>query len=177
MATTITTTASTTPNTSFGYSDAQTSTGLKILTTAAGSVPSLLCNLYKVGTPTGTLTAGLQADVAGVPSNIFLASGTLDISTLGSGSGNKADYTITFGTPYTVADATNYWAVLTPNNTRDSTNYIVATGSTSGTYNGGVEKLGTNLGVWSDDTGYDRFEFTISSAATYRRLGLLGVGQ
>ena len=177
MSTTITTTTSTTPNTSFGYPN-QVSAGLKVLMTQSGTVSAILANLYKNGSPTGTLKVGLQADSAGVPSNIFLDYGTISIASLGAGSGNKADYTFTFSGSVSVTNGTNYWVVMTPDNTLDGVNWIIACGAGSGTYNGGVEKLANNSQVWADDTGYDRHVLTINDigGATLPYRSLLGVG-
>lgn len=153
MSTTITTTALTNGVVGFCYDATQVDTAQSITMTAAGTVSSVLVNMYKVGSPTGTITVGIQADVSGHPSNTFLASGTVPVASL---SGTQADFTITLGSPVTVTNSTVYWIVFHSDGTRSTSNYITAAGAATGSpYAGGNNAYSNTTPTWTNDLASD----------------------
>ena len=162
---TITTTAGTVEFIGYGYSDSQVASAQSFLTTQAGTISSVLINTKKNGSPTGTLTVGIQTNVSGAPSNTFLNSGTKNIADLTT---SCADYTITFAAPVTVTDATTYWIVKSPNNTRDQVNYLGGCGAAVGNpYASGNEAYSNTTPTWTNETNSDwRISLTINDVAT-----------
>jgi hypothetical protein len=88
------------------------------LLNGTGAITGVKLQLKKVGSPTDTINVDLVSSLGGSS----LANGTISSSSLTT---SYANYTVTFGTPYTPATSTTYYIQLTRSpDTNDTTNYV-----------------------------------------------------
>ncbi|KKN28536.1 hypothetical protein LCGC14_0853330, partial [marine sediment metagenome] len=101
-----------------------------------GRIQSVTVRLRKLGSPTGTMTASIYSNAAGVPDAIVeIASATVDISTFSTGAtGGDVEFTFVFPGP-SMTETTDFWIVLIP---------------TYGTYNSGVDEVSVEVEAAAD---------------------------
>lgn len=131
-----------------GASTYYRATGFKVSESA--TFDAVWVKLYKVGNPTGNLTARIYSDTAGSPSAAIGSAVTLPCKSLNT----KADgewYQIT-GLAAALTAGTQYHLVLTMSGT-DVSNYAVWKGTASSKYPLGYRNDGTSTPTWTPATG------------------------
>lgn len=100
--------------------------------------------LRKQGSPGDNVVISIQADSAGVPSGVALASGTVAGSSLSSANSNQ--FTITLNTPVTLNSGTPYWIVFSRSGSVSNTDYYR---NSSGAYSGSTFYVESSGGSWT----------------------------
>jgi len=125
--------------------------GSKFTVDLAAKLYEIRAFLRRVGSPTGTIYAKLYSDSGGVPST-ELASGSLDVSTLPSGTYHEwVRFTLT--TPYSLASGTTYHLTIEYANA-DTSNYV------SIAYSGGLTGDGERQKNGDDENAIDSYDNT-----------------
>lgn len=106
-----------------------------------------LWKIADTGSFTGTVKIALQADTAGSPSGVDLATYTLTNTQWGK-LNNAAEFSVNFGTPYTtMAVGSAYWIVITPS-TNDNSNHPNLGANSAGGYASGAFKYFNGTDNW-----------------------------
>ena len=131
---------------------------------------------YKVGNPTGNITAQIWSDNAGSPNAALGSSGTLSLKLVESGDTSGAWYRITLAGPALTA-GTQYHLVLSV--AQDASNYFAWNDVTPKKYPHGFLNQGTAVPAWTQYSTYAGCFFIphISTTATFQSGGMFGDGK
>lgn len=121
---------------------------------------ALLNKQADTGSFTGTVTVSLQANSAGSPSGVALATITLNNATwLATPAGS---FGAIFGTPYTAVAGTTYWLVVETSTTDNSNHPNIGTNTTGGYGSGSVKFQNTTDG-WTAISTIDLYFQTLTT--------------
>lgn len=165
MSYTINTTTSTADNNRFGYDATDNQVGQTFTTVGAGNLTQIDAMVFKVGTVTDNLILAIQALSGGFPDGVDLATATVTGSTLPTSA--SARTTFTFGSPASLAAATQYGIVYRRSGSLSTGNYYRSAGDGSGNpYAGGnsmyYDGAWHNLGTGNGDFNMEIFITTTS---------------
>lgn len=114
-------------------STANTKLAQSFKTNDAGNAEHVTLRMLRVGTPTGTMWATLEADVNAAPSGTALAtSDTITVDSLPSA--GTFDLLFLFRSPVTLLPRQTYWLVLQGNYTISGSNYVRWYGASADLY-------------------------------------------
>jgi len=120
--------------------------GVAFIADANGTISSVSVTINKSGSPTSTLSIGIQADSSGHPSGSYLGSGTKIASDITT---SFVNYIITLDTPVAVTSGVTYWVVASCDSL-SSSNYYQWEGSV---VNGNLTKH-LDTATWNNFNGF-----------------------
>ncbi len=120
-----------------------------------GLLDKWIWKLYKVSSPTGTLTAKLYASDGNSPTGAALStSSTVDPASLTTNTVG-AEYTFEFPDDYELQEGTYYWVTIEPSWAPDGTNHVrmIHETATNPYTDGNHNRWNYDTEVWMDDQG------------------------
>ena len=124
---------------------------------------TVVCQVFKNGSPTDNLILEIQTDAAGAPSGTVVATASVPQAPI---SGTGIGSTVMFPITAALSPSTTYWLVWSRSGGRDLTNHtaIVKDASAPASYADGICKTRNTGGVWGAAQTYD-LPFAVSSGA------------